>query len=129
MIPDELVRDLKNLQVRGFFYDVVEEGSKVYILFREFPLPTGLYNMEKTDLLIFTTPHYPNAGFDMFWTDVSLTLHDGRIPQNAEVIGQYLGKSWRRFSYHPYDKNHWNPSGDNVESFVEHVQQRLHNGN
>ena len=128
MIPDSLVRDLENLQNRGFLYDVVESGCKVYVLFKEFPLPPNLYNMKKTDLLIFTTPHYPNANFDMFWTDPSLTLHDGRIPQSADVEECHVGKNWRRFSYHPYDSIPWNPSKDNVESYVEYVQQRLRNG-
>lgn len=128
MIPDELMRDLRNLQDRGFSYDVIEDSCKVYICFKGFPLPAGLYNMEKTDLLIFTTPHYPNSGFDMFWTDPSLTLHDGGTPQSADAVQQYLGKSWRRFSYHPYNSTPWNPSEDNVESYVEYVQQRLRKG-
>ena len=128
MIPDELAQDLKILRSRGFCHDVIEDGMKVYVLFKKLPLLADLYNLKETDLLIFTTSQYPNAGFDMFWTDVSLTLRDGRIPQNADVIEQHVGRSWRRFSYHPYNLKPWNPSEDNVERFMEHVQQRLRNG-
>lgn len=128
MIPEELIQDLEVLKERGFNYELAEDGPKVYIVFKDFPLPSGLYNMEKTDLLIFTTPHYPNAGFDMFWTDQALTLKNGGIPKQAESIESHLGKSWRRFSYHPYNPKPWNPSEDNVINFIEYVQQRLRNG-
>lgn len=128
MIPEELRLDLKMLDGRGFVYDIVEDASKVYIVFKDFPLPSGVYNMEKTDLLIFTTPHYPSAGFDMFWTDDKLTLQNGSIPKQAEHVEPHLGIQRRRFSYHPYNGKPWNPSEDNISRFVEYVQQRLRKG-
>ena len=128
MISAELIQDSVILKERGFNYEIIEEGSKVNILFKEFPLPLDLYNHEKTDLLIFTTPHYPNAGFDMFWTDEDLRLKNDSIPKQAEHVEVLLGKSRRRFSYHPYQKIPWNPADDNIESFVGYVQQRLRNG-
>jgi len=128
MIPEELRKDLEILDSRGFAYDLVEDGPKVYVVFKDFPLPPGIYNMEKTDLLIFTTPHYPNAGFDMFWTNEGLTLKNGGIPKQAEHIELHLGNKRRRFSYHPYNAKPWNPSEDNVARFVEYVQQRLRHG-
>lgn len=116
--------DLKN----SYAYDVVEDGAKVYLVFKKFPLPEGVYNQNYTDLLIFTTQQYPNANFDMFWTEESLTLNDGRVPRNAEVIETHLGKRWRRFSYHPYNTRPWNPAQDNVSSYIEYVKQRLRKG-
>jgi len=128
MIPEELRHDLEMLDSRGFVYDIVEDGSKIYIVLKDFPLPSGIYNLVKTDLLIFTTPHYPNAGFDMFWTDEKLTLKNGGIPKQAEHVEPHLSTRRRRFSYHPYNGKPWNPSEDNVSRFVEYVQQRLRNG-
>ena len=127
MISAELIQDSVILKERGFNYEIIEEGPKIHILFKEFSLPLNLYNQEKTDLLIFTTPHYPNAGFDMFWTDIDLRLKNGNIPKQAEHVEVLLGKSRRRFSYHPYQKTPWNPADDNIESFVGYVQQRLRN--
>ena len=127
MIPEELKQDLEILQERGFSYDIVEEGPQVYVVFKGFPLPPGLYNMEKTDLLIFTTPHYPNAGFDRFWVDENLKLKNGNIPKQAEAIELHYGMKRRRFSYHPYNAKPWNPSDDNVVTHVEYVNQRLRN--
>lgn len=128
MISEDLVRDLKALNDRGYTYEIVEDSGRVYIIFNDYQLPSGIYNIEKTDLVIFTTPHYPNAGFDMFWTNENLTLKSGTIPKNAEQIEPHLGKRWRRFSYHPYNNKPWNPSEDNVVSFMAYVEQRLRKG-
>lgn len=129
MIPTELTEDLKILEERGYQFEIKEENNKVHVIFKDFPLPSGVYNMEKTELLIFTTPHYPNAGFDMFWVDEGLRLNDDRIPEKAEQIEVQCGVSRRRFSYHPYNAKPWNPSEDNVVHYMEYVHQRLRNGN
>lgn len=128
MIPEELLADLKVLSEQGFAYDLVEDGGRIFIIFKEYPLPPNLYNLDKTDLLIFTTPHYPNAGFDMFWVDEKLRLGNGGIPKSGESVENYLGRSWRRFSYHPYNVKPWNPSDDNVVTFMSYVDQRLKKG-
>ena len=106
----------------------MEEGQRVYIIFKDFPLPTDLYSFDKTDLMIFTTQFYPNAGFDMFWVDENLKLKSGNPPRAGEALEVYMGKRWRRFSYHPYTGKPWNPSEDSVISFIGHVKKRLLNG-
>ena len=128
MIPEDLLKDLDVLTENGFRFQVIPDGPKIYIIFSDFPLPKGLYNTDKTTLLIFTTPHYPIAGFDMFWTDPRLKLKNDSVPKQATEIEQHQGQSWRRFSYHPYNNIHWNPSEDTVVRFIEYIQQRLRNG-
>ena len=128
MISEELSRDLEILKDRGRVFEVIEADGNIYIFFKNFPLPSGIYNSETTDLIIFTIPSYPSAGFDMFWTSEELKLKDGRIPQNADSITMHLGKRWRRFSYHPYSSKQWNPATDDVNSFMEYVMKRLRMG-
>lgn len=128
MIPDELLQDLGILKEQGYTFDIVEESPKICIVFKDYQLPSGIYNIEKVDLLIFTTPYYPNAGFDMFWVDPKLTLKNNGQPKAADTFENHLGKSWRRFSYHPYNNKPWNPSEDSVTSFMSYVQQRLLKG-
>ena len=128
MIPEELQKDADDLKKRGFDLKIIETPPKIYMRFNGFPLPPGIYNMGKTDLLIFTTSNYPNAGFDMFWTDPELTLKDDRIPNGADSIESHLGTGWRMFSYHPYQQTPWNPADDSVQKHVEYVQQRLCRG-
>jgi hypothetical protein len=128
LIPDELLADLRVLQERGYSAQPIEDGGKVFVVFAEFRLPSGAYNMETTSLLIYTTPLYPNAGFDMFWVDPELRLKGGAIPKGAEQVENYLNKSWRRFSYHPYNTKPWNPAEDSVMTFVAYIEQRLGKG-
>jgi hypothetical protein len=128
MIPEELIKDLELLKECGFTFQLIEEGQRVYIVFKDYKLPLGIYNLEQTDLLIFTTQFYPNAGFDMFWVDEALKLKNGSIPKNAEALENYIGRKWRRFSYHPYSTKHWNPSEDGVVSFLGNVEKRLKKG-
>lgn len=128
MIPDELLVDLKVLVDQGFLYELVEDGGRIFVLFKGYALPDGLYNVDKTDLLIYTTPHYPNAGFDMFWVEEKLMLKNGSPPKNGDAVENYLGRNWRRFSYHPYNVKAWNPSEDSVVTFMGYVEQRLRKG-
>lgn len=127
MIPDDLTKDLEFFKECGYVFELIEEGPRIYIIFKDYPLPPGVYSSDKTDLLIFTTQFYPNAGFDMFWVDENLKLKNESIPRNADSLESYLGRRWRRFSYHPYTAKPWNPSEDSVGSFMGNVERRLKN--
>lgn len=128
MIPEELLNDADALKKRGFDFRIIDADSRIYIQFDKFPVPSKAYTQETTDLLIFTSPSYPYAGFDMFWTDPNLFLKDGATPRRAQVMKTYLNKLWRRFSYHPYQDHPWNPAVDDVGRFVAYVEQRLRQG-
>lgn len=128
MIPQALISDLEVLKERGRSFETIESDEKIYIFFKDFRLPSDIYNSETADLLFFTTPNYPDAGFDMFYTDDKLTLKNGSSPRNADSKVQHLNRTWRQFSYHPYQGKPWNPSEDSVASFMEYVLQRLKKG-
>ena len=128
MIPEELLKDADALKKRGFDFRTIEADSKIYIQFDKFPVSSKAYTQETTDLLIFTSPSYPYAGFDMFWTDPNLFLKDGATPGQAQVMESHLKKLWRRFSYHPYRNHPWNPAVDDIGRFVAYVEQRLRQG-
>jgi len=125
MIPQALIDDLEVLKERGRNFETIESDGKIYIFFKDFQLPSGIYSSETTDLLFFTTPNYPDAGFDMFFTDEKLTLKNGTDPRSASSKVPHLNRTWRQFSYHPYNNKPWNPSEDSVGSFMEYVLQRL----
>jgi hypothetical protein len=125
MVPDDLTKDLEFFKECGYVFQVIEEGQRIYIIFKDYQLPPGVYTLDKTDLLIFTTQFYPNAGFDMFWVTEELKLRNGNPPRNADSLESYVGRRWRRFSYHPYAARPWNPSEDSVASFMGNVEKRL----
>ena len=128
MIPDELTKDLQILKEAGYSFEVVEEGPRIYVVFKSYKLPPGLFNVDTSDLMVFTTQQYPNASLDMFWVDEKLSLKNGGTPKSADQLESYLGRRWRRFSYHPFNNRPWNPAEDSVVSYMSYVDQRLGRG-
>ena len=128
MIPSELQKDADELKARGFDLSLVERDGQIYLVFKNFPLPEGVYSADAADLLIFTTTRYPRASFDMFWTEPELVLKDGSVPRGADAIELYIGRQWRRFSYHPYQSKPWDPSKDSAVKHVAYIHKRLQNG-
>jgi hypothetical protein len=101
---------------------VSDEGDFINLVFLNFSLGEG-FKPRTSDLLLRVPRSYPDAGPDMFWVDTSVTLYDGRLPQGAESVeGPYAARHWRRFSWH---RPAWNPSIENIHSFVEFVRRRL----
>lgn len=121
MLPAQLVEEVAALRADGHSVELIEQEGWANILFADYPLPTG-FNKKSTTLLLMFPLSYPNGQPDMFWTDRDLTLADGRIPSQAEVMQSALGKQWRRFSWHPQQ---WNPGVDNLRTYLEFVNNRL----
>lgn len=124
MIPDKLMEEVASLKKAGYQIQLIEAGNIVYVKFIDFILPDG-YNLQKTDLLIFTTTAYPKAAFDMFWVNKDLVLNGNIIPKAANSIETHIGETWRRFSIHPYQIKPWNPFEDDIEGFLAYVVKRL----
>ena len=84
-------------------------------------VPPG-FSRQATVLLIRAPMSYRNGRPDMFWTDIDLLLANGTAPQNADSIERYLGRDWRRFSWHPQN---WNPGADDLRTYLEFIAARL----
>ncbi len=108
-------------QATGLAVDILEEGgNRIFVIIRQVPLPHGLFNVEKSDMLFLTDKQYPFSALDMFWTEVPVVRANGMVPQGAEQIETYLNRQWRRFSWHR--NGVWNPSTNGMLdhfSFVE----------
>jgi len=123
MIPDILQNEITDLEKVGYQIQLKEVGNKIYIVFKDYKLPKG-YNIEKTDLLIWTQTMYPSCAFDMFWANSMLTLENGGVPQ-ASTLDIQDNVRWRRFSIHPYNVKAWNPAEDNLKGFMAYINKRL----
>lgn len=124
-MPRELERDAQALRDLGYNIELALEGQRVYVIFRDFSLGEK-FQPQRTDLMVFTTILYPNAGFDMFWVDEKVRLADGRIPQAADAIEHYMGRPWRRFSWHL--NRAWSPIRDSLPSWISYVEERIAKG-
>jgi hypothetical protein len=110
-------------QVVGVAVEIHEEGAQVFIILRGLPLPPGSYRVPQSDVLFITDTQYPMSAMDMFWTNVDVLLPDGAIPLNADSIETYLGRQWRRFSWHR--NGVWNPRGNPLLDHYEFMLARF----
>ncbi|HXG08681.1 MAG TPA: E2/UBC family protein [Gemmataceae bacterium] len=121
--PQELQEHAKELtETTGVQVEIVEEGSRVFVLLRKVRLPPGLFRVGETDILFITDQQYPLSALDMFWTEVDVVRPDGSIPQSAEAIETYLGRQWRRFSWHR--NGVWNPARNGLLDHFAFVESR-----
>jgi len=119
-LPPKLDQELAEL-LESYKIEIQEESTLICLVFKEFPIGDG-FNLPTTDLLLRVPLSYPDAGPDMFYTDPRIVLASGAIPQNAESLETYIGRQWRRFSWH---HNRWNRISDNLTSYLEFVRERL----
>ena len=54
---------------------------------------------------------------------VGVLRPDGSVPAGADSIETYLGRQWRRFSWHR--NGIWNPSGNCLLDHFEFMQDRF----
>lgn len=121
-LPPKLEVELGGLRAI-YAIEVVEDPSFINLIFKAFPLGEG-YSAPAADLLIRVPRSYPDSGLDMFWiSPPTITLVGGGDPQSAGAIEQYLGRPWRRFSWHW--QRPWNPNVDNLSAYIEFVRRRL----
>ncbi len=120
MLPPRLARELEELS-KSHKIEVVEDHDFVNLIISDFPTGPD-YNRPTTTLLLRIPRPYPDAGPDMFWTDIDLTLVDGAVPTAGDSIETYIGRPWRRFSWH---HGHWNGNTDNIATYLTFVRRRF----
>lgn len=106
----------------GLDVDVLEADGRAHVVIQRAPLPIGRFRLDATDVLFVVDAQYPLAALDMFWTEIDVVRPDGSIPQNADSIEVYLGRPWRRFSWHR--NGAWNPAGNGLLDHYAVVEQR-----
>lgn len=110
-------------QATGLEVLVQEEGGRVLVLIHDAPLPADCFRVRSSDLLFVTDSQYPMSALDMFWTDLEVVRPNGDVPANADSIEVYLGRQWRRFSWHR--NGLWNPARNGLLDHYEFVQDRF----
>jgi len=120
-LPPQLETDINKLKETGYSVDVHRENNQILVVVEKYRVPSG-WNKPETTLLLVTDIGYPNSKMDMFWTDLDFKLSGDKIPQAGEAVQPFLGKQWRRFSWHVQK---WNPAVDNIVTYLGTVDARL----
>lgn len=117
MLPEE---DLQYLKANHPSYLLQIESNSICVLIPGFPLPKG-YSLAQSDLLLVLSSLYPDARPDMWWFDPPAVRADGQVIPQTEATGQYLGRTWQRWSRH-LDESQWLSGIDNLQSYLALVR-------
>ena len=126
MMPAKLSEEVELLRKDGAEVEVIEEGTRFYVVLKGFQLPNGTYRPASTDLMVIADYQYPLSRLDMYWTDPHVRLPSGALPQAADQFEQYAARRWQRWSWH-YPS--WDPALHNLRTHVEVFRDRLARGN
>lgn len=116
--------DLDFLRARGFAFDIVKQGSDVFVLLKEFVLP-AVYTPRSCTLVLKLPAGYPDANPDMFWTTPGVRLANGGTPVATEAVENYMGQPWQRWSRH---NNTWRAGIDGLQTKLRAVVTELEKG-
>lgn len=125
MIPPQLAKDVDSLRQEGQQIDVVEDGTRFYVILKGFRLLDRRYVPQVTDLMVIADYQYPVSKLDMYWTDPQVHLVSGALPLNADQFELYASRRWQRWSWH-YPV--WDPSKHNLRTHIEVFHDRLARG-
>jgi hypothetical protein len=87
-------------------------ADRIFLVFHKVSLPPGAYNQDRSDVLVITDVQYPMSAMDMFWMEPAMALRSGQIPSHASTLESYLGRQWRRWSWHRQVP--WVPGADDL---------------
>jgi hypothetical protein len=125
MMPSQLADEVEVFRSKDQMIEVIEDGSRFLVVFKEFELPAGRYSPAVTDLMVMADYQYPMSRLDMYWTDPAVRLTNGVYPQGAESFEDHGGRRWQRWSWH-YPV--WDPSRHSLSSHLEVFYDRLARG-
>jgi Prokaryotic E2 family E len=122
--PERLLADVALLREHGQAAEVVEDGTRYYVVLSGYELPEA-YQPRRTDLMVIADYQYPASALDMFWTEPHVRCLTGAWPQNADQFEPHIGRTWQRWSWH-YPG--WNPSTHSLITHLEVYSDRLARG-
>ena len=117
--------DTAYLADRGLPHEVMADAGMTTVVFPEWPLPTG-YDRPSTALMLRLQAGYPDVAPDMWWFDPAVRRTDGASIPATDVVEQYLGRSWQRWSRH-LQAGQWHSGVDGLESFLALIRRELVN--
>ncbi len=104
------------------FDEVVERNQKGLIL-KQYRLPSGLYDVNKADILILLPSGYPDLSPDMFYLLPWVKLvQNQKYPSRANIPYQFKGRRWQRWSRH---NRQWRRGVDGIWTMLKRVNNAL----
>ncbi len=109
-------------QLVGVQVSLIEQPPQIFVVIENTPLP-GVYTRRTCTALLQTDVLYPRSAMDMFWLDIDVERADRRMPSGTESVEPYIGRTWRRYSWHR--NGVWSTAGNPLLDHYEFMQARL----
>ncbi len=115
--------DSGHLTARGISFAVESEAGQASVIFKDYPLPAGRYDRDRTDVLVLLPSAYPDAVVDMFYCDPWIKVAStGLWPSRADVSHSHGGRNWQRWSRH---SNEWRAGIDGMHTVLSRIDRAL----
>lgn len=116
-------KDRRYLLERGFVFEEVTSGQTNGLVFPNWMLPDGHFDIAATSLLIILPGGYPDLAPDMFFTNPWIKLNAAqRYARCADQPHQFNGVNWQRWSRH---NNEWRRGVDGIWTMLKRVEHAL----
>ena len=111
-------------ELTGIDVEIAEQApTRIFVVLKTVTLPVDAFRLAHSDVLFVADYQYPTSALDMFWTELDVVGADGSIPASADQIEHYVGRSWRRFSWHR--NGIWDPRRNGLLDHYELTLDRL----
>ncbi|NRF38546.1 E2/UBC family protein [Pedobacter foliorum] len=111
-LPEEDIEFLDNL---GLLWEAIANQPGMWVMIHDYPIPVG-YNVQKAEVALLISSHYPAAEIDMAYFHPSLIKVSGRTINN--VFDQVIdGKNFQGWSRHR-KPGEWRPGVDNIATHL-----------
>jgi hypothetical protein len=101
-----------------FTWEAVVDGGMICVTIKDYPLADGLAPATN-ELLVRLPAGFPDVGPDMFWFAARVERVDGAPIPATDVIENYLGRSWQRWSRHIGSR--WRPGSDDLRTYMAYI--------
>ena len=115
--------DAAFLSERGLPYEVHQEHGMTCVILSQWKLPEAC-DVASSDLLVRLPTGYPDVPPDMWWFDPPVRRRDGQQIPATQVVEQYLGRSWQRWSRH-FQAGQWQSGIDGLESYLALIRREV----
>lgn len=117
--------DSEYLVSKGYQFEEKVDANRNGLIIRNYVLPKGKYNHERSDLLVLLPQGYPDTRPDMWYFFPAILLSQGNRParQTQSTIA-FEGKTWQRWSRH-YPANEWRSGVDGIHTYLKKIDTAL----
>lgn len=117
--------DREYLISKGYQFEEKVDAGRNGLIIRNYELPQGKYNHERSDLLIIIPQGYPDTRPDMWYFFPTILLTPGNRPaRQTQATLPFEEKTWQRWSRH-YPANQWRSGIDGIHTYLKKIDTAL----